>query len=278
MVMKLRRDEALLSASGHKVQATEVSFGEEESELQGLEIVTPQGRRVRLRGRIDRIDCSGDGKSYLVFDYKSSAKRLSLCELEQGIALQLLIYWLVMKENGKHVDAALYQQLMRPMKSGKDFVEDDPTKVSCKPRGMIRFEAAGRLDPNIDPNVGGGSNLYGFSIRKKDLQIGNENSSDAYGEADLQAMEQFVRAKIAELADRVFDGDIRISPFQIGTRSACPYCPYRAVCRFDPPGDNFHVIPPAKRTDVLDRINPARAQSQEAQEPKPAKKGRKAHV
>lgn len=268
MLLKLVNDQKLLSASGYSLSETELSFGEDTG-LPALMIHTPKGRKVRLRGRIDRVDCreEGQSRSYLIFDYKTSEKRLALAEVEKGLSLQLMIYWLVMQENGREVDAALYQQLMRPMKTEKAPKLTDAEAVSCKPRGLLRFEAKDRLDPGLD----GRSKLYGLYV-KSGGAIGHEGSSDAIRQADLAALQAQVRGTIGELADAIFDGNIDIAPYQIRNRSACTYCDFRAVCRFDTCYNKYHVIEPAKRTEVLDRINPARVMREPVTTKKKGKK------
>ena len=256
MLLKLVADQKLLSASGYALSETEMTFGEGKPGLPPLLIHTPKGRTVRLRGRIDRVDCREEGKekSYLIFDYKTSEKKLSLVEVEKGLSLQLMIYWLVMQESGREVDAALYQQLMRPMKTEKAPKMADAEAVSCKPRGLLRFDAKDRLDPGLEGN----SKLYGLYV-KKNGEIGSEHASDAILQPDLEAFQKQVRTTVGELADAIFDGEIDITPYQLGTRSACTYCDFCAVCRFDTCYNKYRSIEPAKRTEVLDRINPARA-------------------
>src|SRR5262249_5568729 len=52
--------------------------------------------RIKLRGRIDRIDRSGDGK-LIAYDYKSAAYH-GVREMEEGIDLQVPIYILALRQ------------------------------------------------------------------------------------------------------------------------------------------------------------------------------------
>ena len=47
---------------------------------------------LQLNGRIDRIDLSGDGKYFLIIDYKTGKATLSLRKIFSGLSLQLAIY------------------------------------------------------------------------------------------------------------------------------------------------------------------------------------------
>lgn len=57
-----------------------------------LEVRDQQGTRIRLKGRIDRIDVDPVNKTFLVVDYKTGSSRISTKDMEQGRALQLPLY------------------------------------------------------------------------------------------------------------------------------------------------------------------------------------------
>lgn len=260
MLRKLIADQCLLERrTMFQVEHTECVFGPEaEANLAPLKIRTSKGREVILRGRIDRIDKRGDGQtqSYMVFDYKSSEKRLSLDEVNAGTALQLLIYMMVMRANQKEVDAALYMQLHRPMEPVPGPVEEEEGQeeaVSCKPRGVVRVDALGRLDAGL----AGESKLFAAYIGKSGAP-GNEHRTDLLSEADLAGLLRLVEAKVGELADRIFDGEIEIRPCQIGNQSPCPRCDFKAVCRFDTHYNQYRIIKPIGRVANLEKLNPSR--------------------
>ena len=88
--------------STFKPIAVEASFGPSKNEqLPPLEIALNGGRKMKLSGRIDRIDhAKVGGTSYLrVIDYKSSGRDLDLNEVYYGLSLQLLTYLDVAVEN-----------------------------------------------------------------------------------------------------------------------------------------------------------------------------------
>ena len=68
--------------------------GEGEEDPGGLPFTLPDGTRVSLYGRIDRVDTWRDGdRTYLrVVDYKSGKKVFSLEDISRGLNLQLLVY------------------------------------------------------------------------------------------------------------------------------------------------------------------------------------------
>jgi ATP-dependent helicase/DNAse subunit B len=52
---------------------------------------------VPVRGRIDRIDVSADGKTAIVVDYKSS-KTFFVRRIAKGLELQMPVYWMVTEQ------------------------------------------------------------------------------------------------------------------------------------------------------------------------------------
>jgi ATP-dependent helicase/nuclease subunit B len=65
----LRHDSELVVARGSVVVASEMRFGADDD----VSIALPDGRPIRLRGTIDRVDRTGDGR-LVVTDHKSGGK------------------------------------------------------------------------------------------------------------------------------------------------------------------------------------------------------------
>jgi ATP-dependent helicase/nuclease subunit B len=88
----LLRDSAHRARTGTSPVAAELSFG-----FEGLEAVAlplPDGRRLRLRGRIDRVDVATDGSIHVI-DYKTGSSDRTKIEDDRiagGTKLQLPVY------------------------------------------------------------------------------------------------------------------------------------------------------------------------------------------
>ena len=97
---------ALLEQAKHTAfqpVAAEISFGEEGDAIPALEYVLPDGRKISLHGRIDRIDVAktAAGQDLVrTVDYKTSGKTLELDSVHYGQSLQLLVYLLAVTEGG----------------------------------------------------------------------------------------------------------------------------------------------------------------------------------
>ncbi|WP_380162065.1 PD-(D/E)XK nuclease family protein [Kroppenstedtia sanguinis] len=162
------------------------------------EIPLGEGRFLRLRGKVDRVDEDEEGY-YMVYDYKSGSAP-DLKEVLQGIHLQLPLYLWVLQETfgldpGKAVGAAYFTPGTRKGKSPGDH----------RNRGIWRKEEAGRA---------------GISSRIKGLL-----------EADIweERLEE-IRTALAKQLERLEQGDFAVDP----AGGSCPaHCPHRGVCRVD---------------------------------------------
>ena len=60
----------------------------------------------------------------------------------------------------------------------------------------------------------------------------------------FQALQKYVKKKIASIQEAILEGDADVSPYQMGTKNACTYCIYKPVCGFDKkiPGYQFRRL------------------------------------
>ncbi len=68
---------------------------------------------------------------------------------------------------------------------------------------------------------------------------------------------EFTRVKIDALAASILSGEIDIRPVRkTASDTACRYCEYRPLCRFDPgAGDQYHRLPRLKDEEVWERMS-----------------------
>lgn len=240
----------------------EVSFGgrhRRDGDLPPLALDTPEGKRVELHGKIDRVDLIENEAAAAVIDYKLSGNKLDVQRVYHGLSLQLLTYLLVLDASGEQLAgrkltpaAAFYVQLMRKLEAVAH--PDDATApehpdfpLSPKPRGMFDGDYLRAIDPNVTP----GTTSSVVSVRVlKDGGFGK--GSDAVDAFTFESLLRFVEKRIGELADSIMTGDIRVAPYRIGLNTTpCPRCEYRAVCRFDPAREDYRFLEPASVDDVI---------------------------
>jgi len=258
-----RRVASLGSARARRV---ELPFGfDDPGGLPALELSTAAGRRVLLRGYIDRVDLAelGDDLLGVVIDYKATRdKRLDMSKVFHGLSLQLLAYLLVLAERGESLAgrriqpigalfvslASKYQKVDHP--TGQEESREAALEGSFRPRGILRADKFHALDRAFD---GGRSAEYNF-FSKKDGEIGHVDSTDAATAPDFLNTLAHTRAKLGALADGILDGNVAVTPYRLKTDSPCTWCPMADVCRFEMGVCDVRFLDPLKRSDVFRRL------------------------
>lgn len=230
----------------------EVVFGEEGG-LPPVVLTLKDGRRIALRGKIDRIDrWKGDKGVYLrVIDYKSSKRDIDPTRLWYGLQLQLMLY-LQAATQGLEGEAAgaFYFTVKDPMVDAED-VKEAAEKAIAK---QLRLEGVVLADVEV---VDAMDTEGGFSLGTIFTQKGSVAAyAPAYTPAEMQALLDHARDTAAMLADGIREGDIAVSPAEIDGWSACQWCEYAAVCGIDPtiPGCTKRVLPRMNRQELLTRL------------------------
>jgi len=260
------RSQRNLSRSGKaRPRATELPFGfDRPRSLPAMELSTPGGRRVLLRGYIDRVDLVelGDELLGIVIDYKRThEKRLSLGEVYHGLSLQLLAYLLVLAEEGQTLAGrrvrpigALYVSLSSQYHTVDHpdlfIARDEALGGTYRPRGLLLADKFTALDASTDT---GWSEEYSL-FRKKDGSVGHINESDAADADSFRALLDHTRAKLGELADGILDGNVAVNPYRLGTFSPCTWCPMPAVCRFEMGISEVRFLESLRRSEVFQRL------------------------
>jgi len=110
-----------------------------------VELASPSGEKVFIRGRIDRIDLTPDG-TFLIYDYKSGLTHPKAKDIEAGTALQLPLYLLAFEKiSGNQGIGGGYYTIRREVErsivladsAAKELMISKP-RVSADFAGMIR--------------------------------------------------------------------------------------------------------------------------------------------
>jgi len=239
------RELATMSRAGcFTPAATELSFGAKGT-LPALELSLPGGRRVRLEGRIDRVDlCTQGGDVHaLVFDYKrgSSSARFDLGRWYHGLSLQTVLYALVLQE------VSLIQQpvnrcvgaFLIPIEvaaASHSFTATTTDTFTRKARGLFDGAAAEELDANPGPR---GSRYYAFFTKKGEGPYGRMKDSSALRPETYRRVLHRTERTLKTLAARILEGEIPVSPYTLGNESPCTFCDFQSLCKFD-----WQITPP----------------------------------
>ena len=229
----------------------EIVFGEEGG-LPPVVLTLRDGRRIALRGKIDRVDrWEDDAGVYLrVIDYKSGKRELDPTKLWYGLQLQLMLYLQAAAQGLKgNAAGAFYFMVRDPLVDAEDAKEAAEKAIAkqLQLKGVVlsdvqvvsAMDAEGTVLGNIFTKSGG---VYANAM--------------AYSQEEMDALLSHTQQKAAELADGIREGDISVSPAQLKDWSACQWCSYSAICGIDPamPHCTKRVLPSLSRQELLQRL------------------------
>ena len=196
---------------------------------------------LQLSGRIDRIDLSGDGKYFLIIDYKTGKASISLQKIFGGLSLQLAIYLGAAKNlvGERDAGAMLYCLLRMSNVNGRNEAE-----ASTKANDELKMPGLIRIDDAIKKAVDSSENFV-------DLNNKNLVSRD-----DLQTIVDYAEKVLLTTAEKILSGCIDVKPAKFGKDDdACQYCPFNALCNFDRAVNEVNTPVKAKREEIISMMN-----------------------
>ncbi len=205
-----------LRAGRFEVAATELSFGMDDA-FPPLYLTLDDGTRIRIYGKIDRVDQTRDGRLLRIIDYKMGRERkFDPTKLLSGESLQLPLYFGAAKTLGGDPAGLYYMPLtLDPPEPGETpqhllygLTASDDEAIAASDSGM---EAKSTLIYNVKRTKDGG--ITGAAASRERL---NEI---------IEAAQRIA----ARQAKGILTGRADLYP----TETACMWCPYGSVCRFD---------------------------------------------
>ncbi len=231
-----------MRASHFAPEGYEVSFSFAE-DLDAVNFILSEEEKMRLRGRIDRIDTKKEGDQVYVkvVDYKSGNRDFQLLSLYHGLQLQLVVYMnsavelLKRKYPGKEVlpGGMYYYHLDDPVVEGKPELSDREIQEKILEELKLKGVAGEEEDA---------------SVSKKSKRAAKE---------EFQILSKYVGHKIRDIGRRIFAGEIGAEPYRLGDSTGCDYCPYHGICGFDPasPGWEYRKLEDIKdEEEILERM------------------------
>lgn len=235
------------------------------SELDAVNVALSEGEKMKLSGRIDRLDtCEEDSVCYVkVIDYKSGKSHFDIVALYHGLQLQLVTYlnaameYEKKEQPGKEIVPAgiLYYHIDDPILELKE--EKTPEEISEELRRALR--PAGIVNDDIDviEKIDASAETVKRALplsRKKDGSF--TANSLLMSREDIEHVSRYVSGKLKELGRNILDGEIGMHPYSRKDKEACTYCPYKRVCGFDKklPGCEMRILPEEEREAVLEKM------------------------
>ena len=233
--------------------------------MEAVNIALTAEEKMRLQGRIDRIDTTEDEEHVYVkvIDYKSGNRQFDLAAVYHGLQLQLVVYMNAAMEieARKHPDkevvpaALLYYHVEDPLLESAG--EMSPDQINAGLLQKLRMNGVVNGDFNIveklDRYMGDKSDVIPVE-KKKDGTFSARSS--VMSREELQLVSGYVNGKIRKIGQEILNGHKEINPYEKGISGACTYCPYKKVCGFDPciPGYKKRVLEEASREEVLKKM------------------------
>lgn len=216
----------------------ELPIGLGEEGLPATVLQLPDGSRIRVRGVVDRVDVyHRDGTAYVrVVDYKTGSKKFRLSDVVEGLNLQMLIYLFTIWENGgprygsMSPAGVLYLPATLPVISA----ERDISEEQLHTEQLRSMKMSGLLldDPEIIQAMEADANGIFIPAKLNKQGQADARSSEVASLGRLGRLKKRVEALLLQMAETLRRGDIAAVPLA-GSRDACEWCGYRAVCRHE---------------------------------------------
>ena len=199
----------------------------------------PEGFEVTFGGgRIDRVDILEDqNKVYVkVIDYKTGNTSFDLVYLYHGLQLQLMIYLdgALRVEQKKYPDKEIipagvfYYNIKDPMIQEK--IDADVETVSASLMKELKMNGLVQADSELVQRIDNSLGSIPVAFNKDGSFRKNSSVADR---AQFATLGRYVRTKIEKIRSSILEGDAQVSPYELGKKNACTYCPYMTVCGFD---------------------------------------------
>ncbi len=254
-----------LAAGDFTLSDVEAAFVSPEV-LDAMNLELPNGAKMTLTGRIDRIDTyEEDGTTYVkIIDYKTGNTEFDLNAVYHGLQMQLIVYLNaaleMLQKEGKHPIPAgiFYYRIKDPLVSYEalESEEDREKRIlhELMASGIVLDDSEVLHHLDKDLMIGEGkSRVLPVGYTKKGTYTAN---SSVLSIEQFDTVENYIRRKIRDAAGCILRGDAAINPYAYKTKKACDYCLYRGICGFDRriPGYDYRKLLPMKPAEVIQKM------------------------
>ncbi|MBR3791480.1 MAG: PD-(D/E)XK nuclease family protein, partial [Clostridia bacterium] len=222
-------------------------------------------RKVGIRGTIDRIDIAlydEENAGIRIIDYKSGKKDFSVVSVCNMQDVQLILYATAATElfrlgNIKYSNPSLNAKITGIMYNKlKDSIIDandvDKSNINEKKLKDMQLSGVVVLEENeenldisdaikmdMDIEKKGESSFMNFSLKNDGTP---KQTSNVLSRNSFDKLTAYVKKKIIDADLEIMNGNIEISPFLDGNKSACDYCEMSEICLFDKTKDSVRKL------------------------------------
>lgn len=204
-----------------------------------------EGRTAYIEGKIDRVDYL-PGERIKIIDYKTGNENFSVAEAEAGYRLQLMLYLEASLERRMKPAGVFYFKISEPMVDASG-AAIGPEEISDKIQKSFKLNGVIVDDPNVIRNVAGDfsgiSDVVPIRINKEGL-ISGTGKDNLLTDEEFESLREKVCEKVTDICKSLAGGGIEIHPMKTAATSACAYCRYKGICRFDTifEGCSYNII------------------------------------
>ena len=210
----------------------------------------PEGFEVSIGGgRIDRLDVmKEDNKVYVkIIDYKTGNTSFDLVSIYYGLQMQLVVYMdaAMQAEQRKHPDCQIrpagifYYNVKDPMLQKE--MEEDLDELDPEIFKKLKMNGLVMEDRDVIESLDRTTISLPLSYTTKGTL---RKGASVASETEFELLDAYVKKKITDIREAILDGNAEVSPYEMGNRNACTYCPYQGTCGFDRkiPGYEFRRL------------------------------------
>lgn len=202
------------------------------------------GEKAYIEGKIDRVDYLPDSRVKII-DYKTGNEEFTIKEAEKGYRLQLMLYLEAAVEKTKKPAGVFYFHIREPQINMTEKAMGDrdglPVPDSDELRKAIakEFKLNGVMvdDPAVIQSIAGDFEGYSDIVQlyngKDGIKSGTRGEERLLKEEEFDALRSAVADEVSRKVTDLLKGKIPIFPMKTKKKSACTYCEYKGICRFD---------------------------------------------
>lgn len=243
----------------------EVSFHMDEK-IKSVNIDLNEDEKMRLRGRIDRMDTYEDEDHIYVkvMDYKSGSTAFDIVSVYYGLQLQLVLYMNaaveLMGRGGKNAQPAgiFYYNVKDPMEEWKEGETDEELQLrilkDLRVNGLVQDNDT--VICHLDRDLADGANESMVLPIKYNKNGTLAATSSAVSLKKMEQLSEYVNQTIRKIGTQILDGHVAVNPYEKGAKTGCDYCPYKGICGFDSkiPGYEYRRLDKMQAKDVWEKL------------------------